>query len=239
MRVLILAAGFGTRLRPLTETTPKCLVTIGEKPMLKHWLEKIDNCEINPSEVFVNLHYKKELVENFIKQQKYKFPIIPIIEEELIGTGGTFFNLIKHRDNKNLLVIHCDNYYEEDLDNFLKFSLEKINCYNFDMSILAFRTDEPENCGTMLVKDDGEVLQFEEKVRNPKTNLANGAVYFFSSKYIKSLKKEFTGLKDIARDLLANKHGKIAAFETQSYFCDIGTLARLEKTRSHLTEQVQ
>ena len=96
MRVLILAAGFGTRLRPLTETTPKCLVTIGEKPMLKHWLEKIDNCEINPSEVFVNLHYKKELVENFIKQQKYKFPIIPIIEEELIGTGGTFFNLIKH-----------------------------------------------------------------------------------------------------------------------------------------------
>ena len=138
-----------------------------------------------------------------------------------------------------MLVIHCDNYYEEDLDNFLKFSLEKINCYNFDMSILAFRTDEPENCGTMLIKDDGEVLQFEEKVRNPKTNLANGAVYFFSSKYIKSLKKEFTGLKDIARDLLANKHGKIAAFETQSYFCDIGTLARLEKTRSHLTEQFQ
>ena len=52
--------------------------------MLKHWLEKIDNREVNPSEVFVNLHYKKELVENFIKQQKYKFPIIPIIEEELI-----------------------------------------------------------------------------------------------------------------------------------------------------------
>ena len=232
MRVLILAAGFGTRLRPITDTIPKCLVKIGEKPMLRHWLEKLDNCKVAPTEVFVNLHYKKELVQNFIKTQEFKFPIIPIVEEQLFGTGGTLFNLIKHRDDEDLLVIHCDNYFDGELISFVNHSLEKTNFKGFDMSILAFRTDEPENCGTIRIKDDGEVIEFQEKVNNPKTNLANGAIYYFSSEYLKTLKREFNVLHDIAKDLLETKHGKIFVYETESYFCDIGTIERLEKTRS-------
>ena len=120
MRVLILAGGLGTRLRPITNTIPKCLVTIGEKPMLRHWLEKLDDCKIIPTEIFVNVCYKKELVLNFLKMQEFKFPIIPIVEEELMGTGGTFLNLIKHKDDDDLLVIHCDNYFEGDLNRFVE-----------------------------------------------------------------------------------------------------------------------
>ena len=239
MRVLILAGGLGTRLRPITNTIPKCLVTIGEKPMLRHWLEKLDDCKIIPTEIFVNVCYKKELVLNFLKMQEFKFPIIPIVEEELMGTGGTFLNLIKHKDDDDLLVIHCDNYFEGDLNRFVEHSLEQINSRSFDMSILAFRTDEPENCGTMQVKDNGEVLKFEEKIKNPKTNLANGAVYFFSSKYLGILKGDFTELHDIAKDILETNHGKFSAYETKNYFCDIGTVERLEKTRFRYATKVR
>ena len=55
IKVLLLSAGLGTRLRPLTLKTPKCLVKINDKPLLEHWLNKIE--EINCKEVIVNTHY--------------------------------------------------------------------------------------------------------------------------------------------------------------------------------------
>ena len=237
MRVLILAAGLGARLRPITNKIPKCLVKVGSKPMLEHWLEKLSNIKIPPKEVYINLHYKKKQVENFLQTYNSGFPIFKIFEKELRGTGGTFLSLIDKKPDDDLLVIHCDNFYDASLDDFLVKSQSAIDDLNFDLALLSFRTKDKKNCGTMEVDKDGKILRFWEKIETSPSNLANGAVYFFSKRIISNLRKKRLQFHDIAKDLIEPLDRKIFCYEAHDYFCDIGTLASLNETREYLSSK--
>jgi mannose-1-phosphate guanylyltransferase len=93
VRALLLAAGFGERLRPVTEMTPKCLVSIGEKPLLQHWLERLaDSHQFD--EVIVNTHYLAGEVVKFTSSYRSPIRVKLSYEERLLGPGGT---LLKHR----------------------------------------------------------------------------------------------------------------------------------------------
>ena len=93
MKALLLAAGFGKRLRPITETMPKCLVSIGEKPLLQHWLERLaDSGQFD--EVIVNTHYLKSEVVKFVSNYTSPIRLALSHEERLLGPGGT---MLKHR----------------------------------------------------------------------------------------------------------------------------------------------
>ena len=70
IKALLLAAGFGTRLRPLTLTKPKCLMEINGVPILGHWLEKLDNLGCN--EVLINTHYLNKKVEDYLAKINFK-----------------------------------------------------------------------------------------------------------------------------------------------------------------------
>ena len=234
MRVLILAAGLGKRLRPITNKIPKCLVEVGGKPMLEHWLEKLSNIQIPPKEVFINLHYKKKQVENFIQSYNSCYPIHKIFEKELLGTGGTFLNLIDKKFDDDLLVIHCDNFYDAGLEDFLVKSQKAISDSNFDLALLSFRTKDKKNCGTMKVNKNGKILRFWEKMERSPSNLANGAVYFFPKNTITDIREKHEKFKDIAKDLIEPLNRKIFCFKANDYFCDIGTISSLNETRKYL-----
>ena len=68
IRSLLLSAGLGTRLRPLTLEKPKCLVEINKKPILEHWIDKLENIGIQ--KVLINTHYLAEKVNDFLYQQQ-------------------------------------------------------------------------------------------------------------------------------------------------------------------------
>ena len=94
IKALLLAAGYGTRLRPITNVTPKCLVKINGKPLLSYWLKKLENlgCE----EVIVNTHYlSHEVIRYLDKYKSNNLKVITSHEEEILGTAGT---LMKHLD---------------------------------------------------------------------------------------------------------------------------------------------
>lgn len=237
MRVLILAAGLGTRLRPLTDIVPKCLVDVGGKPMLQHWLEKIEKLDEKPTEVFVNLFYKKDLVKEFLYGFKASFPIKSVVEKKLLGTGGTLLNLIRKHNDEDMLVIHCDNYFDDELNDFLKEASSKLNLLNADGVVLSFKTDFPELCGTMQLDAFGKILSFQEKVKKPKSNLANGAVYYFSSSFLKNILNNHFSLIDIAKDLLEPNEFNFYAFETSKFFCDIGTNLSLKQARDFVNSK--
>ena len=118
-KALLLAAGLGTRLRPLTNNIPKCLVEIGKKPILEIWLENLSKagCEA----VLINTHYFSDKVEEYLHNKKFgKMKIITSYEPELLGTVGT---LIENADflDKNCMFIHADNFTDTNLREFLKF----------------------------------------------------------------------------------------------------------------------
>ena len=73
MKAILLAGGYGKRLRPLTNKIPKCLVKINNIPLLEIWINKLYNA--NVKEVLINTHYLSEKVEKFIKKKKFKIKI--------------------------------------------------------------------------------------------------------------------------------------------------------------------
>lgn len=93
MRALLLAAGFGTRLLPLTERLPKCLVPINGRPLLDYWLENLLKGGVE--EVIINTHYLAPLVHQFLNQSSWSSRVTIVHEERLLGTGGT---ILKNRE---------------------------------------------------------------------------------------------------------------------------------------------
>ena len=104
MKAVLLAAGIGSRLRPLTETIPKCLVPIHDKPLLDYWLELTLNSK-HISDVYINLHYlKNRVTEHIAANWQHEKRIILHIEEQLKGTAGTLNGLHKELLGSCLLV---------------------------------------------------------------------------------------------------------------------------------------
>ena len=219
MRAILLAAGFGTRLRPLTNTIPKCLVPIKGKPLLQIWLERLRNAGVGP--VLVNTHYKSEKVENFIHGSEFEDYVILVNEPELLGTAGTLISNIDFFEGNDGLLIHADNYCLANLQEFIKAHRERPEkCL---MTMMVFKTDTPETCGIVELDKDDVVIGFHEKSSSPPGNLANGAVYIFSKELLKKIQKDFFKVNDISTEILPLIIGKIYVYETKERFLDIGS----------------
>ena len=107
MRALLLAAGLGTRLRPLTLTTPKCLVPIQGKPLLDYWLESLFSADIE--RVLINTHWLANVVRDHVARSPFRDRIDLVHEDELLGTGGTILVNRKWFGAGPFLVAHADN----------------------------------------------------------------------------------------------------------------------------------
>jgi mannose-1-phosphate guanylyltransferase len=241
MRALLLAAGFGTRLRPLTDTVPKCLVPIHGRPLLDYWLDLVFAGDAIERAV-VNTHYLAPVVEAHVAASRWKDRIDIAYEPELLGTGGT---LVANRDlvgSGPVLVAHADNLTDFDLPAFQAFHAARPA--EAAMSMLAFRTDAPESCGILELDTHGLVRAFHEKVANPPGNLANAAVYIVEPEiaaFAASLGKAFV---DLSTEVIPHFTGRIAAMETHGYHRDIGTPESLARAHREfvprvLTDQVR
>ena len=119
INALLLAAGYGTRLRPLTLTTPKCLVEIGGVPLLERWLQSLERC--NCSNTLVNTHYLSQQVHAFLeKRQKTKMKVQISHEPQLLGTAGTILANQQFFSEGTNVLIHADNATDFDINNLLK-----------------------------------------------------------------------------------------------------------------------
>ena len=115
-KAMILAAGFGRRMLPLTETIPKPLIKIGPKNLLERTIELL--IKIGVKEIVLNIYYLSDKIEKFIKSKNYSIQISLIKEEKLLDTGGGIFNATKKFNDDPFFVLNPDtiwnkNYYEE------------------------------------------------------------------------------------------------------------------------------
>ena len=167
LRALLLAAGLGTRLRPITNTTPKCLVKVSGEPLLARWLRQLERagCEA----VLVNTHYLAEEVEAFLKGwTSSTMTVRSIHETELLGTGGTLLANQAFFKGATGLLIHADNAMAGGLGDFLAAHRRRQDyCL---LTMLTFSTDTPSSCGIVEIDNQQVVQAFHEKVVEPPGN---------------------------------------------------------------------
>ncbi len=215
MRAILLAAGLGTRLRPLTDTTPKCLVPIKGKPLLDIWCE--DLLAAGVTRLLINLHHKSELVQQHLAQSKFAKDIETVFEPALLGTAGTL-NKNKHFfEGRDGILLHADNYCEADIAKIM--SAHTNRHPGCDLTMLAFRTPTPQTCGVLEVNDQSVLTRMYEKSHDDHGNLANAAFYVLSKKLIAELRDE----TDFSNEVIPKYFGKALVVETAETFIDIGT----------------
>ena len=225
MRAILLAAGYGTRLQPLTKTIPKCLVPIKGIPLLEIWLQKLKEAGI--SKFCVNSHYLAEQVEAFIQSSPYRHIVKLVNEPMLLGTAGTLNANINFYQGQDGLLIHADNYCCADLNAFvLAHRKRPSQCL---MTMMTFRTDSPSSCGIVELDESGVVIGFYEKSSSHNGNLANGAIYILSSELLVKIAKELQDAKDFSTEIIQHLIGRIYSYETTEVFIDIGTIDNYEK----------
>ena len=236
-RALLLSAGFGTRLRPLTDKTPKCLVEIQGEPIIQRWLHMLES--VNCESAIINTHYLHDQVEEYIRliQPKFNFEIQTTYEPKLCGTAGTLVNHREHFESSRTLLIHTDNATSADLQVLIDNHLTRpVNC---ELTMLTFETDRPSSCGIVELDSENIVKQFHEKVANPPGNIANGAVYVFDPPFWDVLDGIEGEVKDFSNDVIPQLVGRINTCHTEEAFIDIGTPENLARARELWPQQSQ
>jgi mannose-1-phosphate guanylyltransferase len=219
MKCLLLAAGLGSRLKPLTEHTPKCLMPIHGEPLLGIWLR--DVCALGLKSILINTHYLAEQVQTFVANGHYGDLIRLAHEPELLDTAGTLLHHIHELAGDDLLFVHADNYCLADLSALVVAHQNRPrNCL---LTMLTFITDQPSACGIVELDSVGVVTGFHEKIANPPGNQANAAVYCLSPEFLHDLKQRYPNAKSFSNDVLPGYVGHIFAHATDRPLIDIGT----------------
>jgi mannose-1-phosphate guanylyltransferase len=224
MKAFILAAGKGTRLRPITDHIPKCLVPIKGKPILQIWLELCQYYGIE--EVLINIHPFPDMVRTFISRSTWNLKVNLFYEERLLGSGGTI--LANHefvKDEERFFIFYADNLTTVDLNEMIRFD----NSHQGHLTMGLFRTDSPETCGIAEVNENSLIIGFEEKPKKPKSNLANAGIYLAKKEIWDYFPhQEFI---DFGFDILPRLVGKMYGYEIREYLVDIGTMENYQRAQ--------
>lgn len=228
MRAVLLAAGLGTRLRPITDTIPKCLVPIHGRPLLDYWLDILFEGGIE--RVLINTHYLADLVVDHIAKSPWRGKISHVHEDELLGTGGTLNANKDFLGDDAVLVAHADNLSELDVTAMRTCHESRPDGVAITMAL--FRTDRPETCGIVTLDKDKIVREFVEKPKRPTSNLANGAVYIFEPEVVAFIDSLRGVTVDLSTQVIPEFIGRILGYEISGYHRDIGSQESLEKAQT-------
>ncbi len=225
----ILAAGLGTRLKPITNDIPKCLVPVGGKPLLSIWLDWLQKQGI--TSVLINSHHLHEKMMAFVEDYKGNIKINLVYEETLLGSAGTLKrNKDFVEDEDGFLIVYADNLTNVDIG-----ALWKEHCRLEQLATLGlFRTSRPKSCGIVVLNGYGIIEQFEEKPQNPKSNLAFAGIVVATPKLLEAIPDKIPC--GLAKDVIECLIGRLAGVEVQGYLRDIGTLENLAQAEKDWVE---
>ncbi|MBU0571770.1 MAG: nucleotidyltransferase family protein [Candidatus Omnitrophica bacterium] len=182
MKGLVLAAGYGTRLYPLTLDRPKPLLFVGGRSILSRLLEKLEGVE-SCDEVYIVTNAKfTDLIVKWSEEHKYRFAVDVINDmttsnDDRLGAIGDMdlvFN--KKHPKDDILIIAGDNLFEFDIMNFISFARERkhFSIALFDVKDIEFA----RKYGIVSLDNNGKVVGFQEKPAQPESTLASTGIYY-------------------------------------------------------------
>jgi mannose-1-phosphate guanylyltransferase len=216
MKAFILAAGHGTRLKPLTDTVPKCLLPIQGVPILGIWLDLCRKYGI--SEVLVNTHAHSATIKRYLEKNSRGLDVCVTEEATLLGSAGTLLaNRSWVASEEFFWVFYGDVLTNADLARMLKFHRE----HGLLATVGVYEVPNPQDCGIVTVDQRGIVCEFVEKPLKPSSNLAFSGLLIATPSVLDLIPRQTPA--DIGFDLLPKLVGRTAAYPIADPLLDIGT----------------
>ncbi len=237
--IFLLAAGFGTRLRPLTDNKPKALVEVGGKPLINWHLERIS--QEGFSRVIINVHYLAEQIISHIGDgSNWGLEIVISEEDPILDTGGGIKKIEKFLQHQNLITINSDVFIGNDfsLNSLLSAHLQKED----PVATLLLREDpESEAYGEIGLDKQNKVVSFlGAKISEPAELFMYTGIQVLSRKvftYMKEKKDIFSITRDIHIQMLQSGESMYGV-NYSGYWNDCGTLERLNQVKEYLENRV-
>ena len=217
MKAFLLAAGHGTRLRPLTDTMPKCMVPIRGVSMLDIWLEICEQAGID--EVLINLHAHSEPVRAALQRSRRRVSVRLSEEPVLLGSAGT---LVCNRDwvkaEACFWVLYADVLTNVNLNEMLKFHLKSESA----ATIGSYRVKDPSRCGVVTFDPNFLVQEFVEKPTHPRSDWVFSGIMIATPMLLDSIPSRLP--VDLGFDVLPRLVGRMKTYPISDYLSDIGTM---------------
>lgn len=212
--IIIMAGGFGTRLKPLTNVLPKPLIPFGETTILEQIFKRFADHGSNRFHISVN--YKAELIEFYLKDQKLPYQIDYFKEDKPMGTAGSL-HLLKDSINETFFVSNCDIIVEQDYSEILAYHKENNN----EITIVAALKHYSIPYGTIETTENGELVSLSEKPE--LTFKINSGMYILEPHLLNEIPEDdFYHITHLI-DSIRKRNGKVGVFPvSEKSWIDIG-----------------
>jgi len=234
-QAVILSAGLGTRLRPLTNKIPKVMLPLQGKPLLEHHIEQLKKHGIR--EFFINLHYLPDVIKNYFGEGgKWDVKIYYAFEQEILGTAGGVKNFESALAD-NFFIIYGDAFYEINYEHLADFYLSHKDAVGMGT---VRQTDHPWDSDLAVVDGGGRIVEFHIKPHKelPKSYFGMSAPYIFSKKILEYIPrgKYYEIDHNLVPDLLARGYHYYAyRLKEDEFRKDIGTMERYKEVQEYVS----
>jgi len=227
-KVMVLAAGLGTRLRPLTDLISKPMAPIVNIPVMEHIVRLL--VKHNFTDIVCNLHWYPDEIRNyFCDGSRWGINIVYTYEKELLGTAGGVKNVEDFFEGSTFLVISGDALTDIDLTDAARFHKEKGGV----ATLILTEVEDTSQYGIVLLDEDKRIKGFQEKPLGgeAKSNLANSGIYIFEPEIFNYLppRGQFC---DFGKNLFPELIGKNVlyyGYQHSQYWNDVGGLDQYQQ----------
>jgi mannose-1-phosphate guanylyltransferase len=224
LKAFLLAGGHGTRLRPLTDSVPKCLVPIRGRPLLDIWLDLCARSGI--TDVLINLHAHSQRIERHLLRSGSPVNVRLVHEDQLLGSAGT---IAANRDwigsDSAFWILYSDVLTNTNLRRMSEFHHQ-----HGDIATLGlYRVADPSRCGVAIADETGVIVDFDEKPRAPRSNWVFSGLIVAGPGIFDLIPPTIP--VDIGFHVLPRLVGKMRAYPITDYLLDIGTLPNYEQAQ--------
>ena len=226
-KVILMVGGLGTRLRPLTENTPKPMLKVGNKPILKTIVEKF--AQYGYTNIIMCVNYKSDVIQDYFGDgKKFGVNIEYILEEQRMGTAGAL-SLLKSKPNEPFFVMNGDLLTNVNFGHLAEF--HRLNNSIATMCVREYDFQVPY--GVVRI-DDNKILSIEEKPTH-KFFISAG-IYMLSPESLEYIpQNEFYDMPTLFQKLISENKNTIS-FPLQEYWLDIGRIEEYKKANEEYGE---